>query len=112
MFGKRKIAFVTRSWPDWPRHHDPNAGINDERTKRSVLIEEGLSNLAVAAHPDSGVSLPRVGEHPARSLAITWSGAINEHHCVKATDLSLFEMVGKGLARRGGADVHSADGTG
>ena len=55
----------------------PYAGINDERTKRSVLIEEGLGNLAVAAHPDSGVSLLRVGEHLARSLAITGGGAVH-----------------------------------
>src|SRR6266849_4296377 len=73
------------------------ARISDRPAIRPRPGEEGLSHLDVARHSDIAVTLQRLTKKRLRFAAITWGGAIDEHHCVEATYLGLLEEVGKGL---------------
>src|SRR5262245_61179201 len=61
------------------------------------LVEEGAGDLAMGAHADVLVRLPRLTKEPAGAFAISRGGAIQEHQGVEAAYLRLFETVGHGL---------------
>src|ERR1700735_5886880 len=63
----------------------------------SAACEQSLGHLDVARHSNLRVTLQRFTEQRFRFLAITCGGAIDQHHCVEATYLRLFEDVGQGL---------------
>jgi hypothetical protein len=60
-------------------------------------IEKRLRDLDMARHTDTSVSLQRLAKQRSRVFAITWSAAIQQHHCVEAASLGPFEAVGKGF---------------
>src|ERR1700719_1101949 len=68
----------------------------DPRTGH-FLVKDGLGYLTMAAHSDPRGGLSRLTVEPTRFFAITWGGAMDEHHRVEATYLRLFETVGNGL---------------
>jgi hypothetical protein len=61
---------------------------------RKCLVEEGFGDLAVARHPDLGVSLVRFYEQSTSLLTVTQGVATRERHCLEPTNLRLFEKVG------------------
>src|ERR1700719_800593 len=74
------------------------APIRDSLLPTSSAGEGRLGRLDMAGHSNPRVSLHSFIEQRLRFFAITWGGAIKQHHRVKAAYVGLFEAVGKGLS--------------